>query len=85
MTGIPLVGTLVGGPGEVLGADDAWPVPEAADATAYVRAINDVLADPIAARARAAALRERMLKTRTQDAFADVAARVLLTPRGRAS
>lgn len=85
MTGIPLVGTLVGGTGEVLGADDAWPVPEAADATAYVRAINDVLADPIAARARAAALRERMLKTRTQDAFADVAARVLLTPRGRAS
>ena len=36
MTGIPIVGSLVGGTGEVLSEDDAWPVAEG-DARGGVR------------------------------------------------
>jgi glycosyltransferase involved in cell wall biosynthesis len=78
MTGVPLVGTAVGGSGEVLGPDDAWPIPEQAGADAYVTAIRAVLADPLEARVRARALRDRMLRDRTEGAFAAHAARILL-------
>ena len=36
MTGVPIVGTLVGGTGEVLGDDDAWPVGEYEGAESYI-------------------------------------------------
>jgi glycosyltransferase involved in cell wall biosynthesis len=78
MTGIPIVGTLVGGTGEILSEADAWPVGEAAPAEAYVDAIRAVLADPADSRRRARALRDRMLGERTQKAFADQAADMLL-------
>lgn len=78
MTGIPIVGTLVGGTGEILSEADAWPVGEAAPAEAYVDAIRAVLADPADSRRRARALRDRMLGERTQKAFADHAADMLL-------
>jgi glycosyltransferase involved in cell wall biosynthesis len=78
MTGIPVVGTLVGGTGEVLSADDAWPVPDGETADAYAAAIQAVLADPSEARRRALALRERMLRERTEKEFARQAAELLL-------
>jgi glycosyltransferase involved in cell wall biosynthesis len=80
MTGIPIVGTLVGGTREVLSEADAWPVDESAEAEAYVDAIRAVLADPAESRRRARALRDRMLGERTQQAFAEQAAELLLNP-----
>jgi glycosyltransferase involved in cell wall biosynthesis len=78
VTGIPIVGSLVGGTGEVLSEEDAWPVAEDQGADAYVRAIRAVLADPAEARCRALALRERMLRERTEKEFAKQAADLLL-------
>jgi glycosyltransferase involved in cell wall biosynthesis len=80
MTGIPIVGTLVGGTGEVLSPDDAWPVAGDAGAAAYAQSIRAALTDPGAARRRALGLRERMLRERPQDSFATRAADVLLAP-----
>lgn len=79
MTGIPIVGSLVGGTGEVLSEQDAWPVPEGEGAAAYVAAIRAAVADPERSRGRALALRERMRRERTEKAFATHAADVLLT------
>jgi glycosyltransferase involved in cell wall biosynthesis len=78
MTGVPLVATEVGGTGEVLSPDDAWPVPHDADPTAYVTALREVLADPRGSRERAARLRERMLRERTEDAYDRQVATVVL-------
>jgi glycosyltransferase involved in cell wall biosynthesis len=78
VTGIPIVGSRVGGTGEVLSEDDAWPVAEGEGAEAYVAAIRAVLAEPDDSRRRALALRERMLRERTEKAFATQAADVLL-------
>jgi glycosyltransferase involved in cell wall biosynthesis len=79
MTGIPIVGSLVGGTGEVLSADDAWPVADRDNPDAYVTAIREVLADPDGARRRALALRERMLEERAEKDFAAHVADLLLT------
>jgi glycosyltransferase involved in cell wall biosynthesis len=81
MTGLPIVGSLVGGTGEVLGDDDSWPVKDPDDPDAYVRAIRDVLADQKAARQRSLALRDRLLGERGRPEFADHAASVLLGKR----
>jgi glycosyltransferase involved in cell wall biosynthesis len=78
MTGIPIVGSLVGGTGEVLGYEDSWPVADLENPDAYVQAIRDVLADPTKARRRSHALRERLLQERTETAYADHVASVLL-------
>ena len=78
MTGIPIVGSLVGGTGEVLSEEDAWPVAEGEGAETYVAAVQAALADPTDARHRALALRERMLRERTKKALATQAADVLL-------
>jgi glycosyltransferase involved in cell wall biosynthesis len=78
MTGIPIVGSLVGGTGEILGADDAWPVASSQAAHAYVAALREVLAGPAEARRRAAALRDRMVRERSEQAFAAQAADLLL-------
>ncbi|GAB2984773.1 glycosyltransferase family 4 protein [Nocardioides montaniterrae] len=83
MTGVPLVASLVGGVGEVVSAADAWPV-EGEDPAAYVAALRAILADPDAARAKAVALRERVLAERTEQAYADAAAALLLRPEARA-
>jgi glycosyltransferase involved in cell wall biosynthesis len=69
MTGVPLVASQVGGTSEVLSPEDAWPVTDLDDPDAYVAALREVLADPADARSRARALRERMLKERTEDAY----------------
>lgn len=75
MTGLPIVGSNVGGTAEVLQPDLAEAIPPHADADAYSAAIDRVLADPHAARARADALRSRLIAQRTEAAYAkDVAA-----------
>jgi glycosyltransferase involved in cell wall biosynthesis len=78
MTGVPIVGTLVGGTGEVLSETDAWPVAEVGDAEEYVKAIREVLADTAGARQRALALRERLLRERPEAAFAEQVTDLLL-------
>jgi glycosyltransferase involved in cell wall biosynthesis len=78
MTGIPIVGSLVGGTAEVLGEAGAWPVRDAGQAAAYVEAIRVALAEPGEARRRATALRERLLRERTEKAFAAQVADALL-------
>jgi glycosyltransferase involved in cell wall biosynthesis len=78
VTGIPIVGSLVGGTREVLSEEDAWPVPGDLDAEAYVQAIQAVLTDPVESRRRALALRERMLRERTEKEFAKQATDLLL-------
>ena len=52
MTGIPIVGSLVGGTGEVLGRRRRLARDRPDDPEAYVAAIRDVLADPAEARRR---------------------------------
>jgi glycosyltransferase involved in cell wall biosynthesis len=81
MTGVPIVGTRVGGTEEVLVDDGAWPLELEEGPEAYVRAIQEVLADPDAARKRAHGLRERMLRERTPEAFESYAVEVLLGER----
>jgi glycosyltransferase involved in cell wall biosynthesis len=78
MTGIPIVGTLVGGTGEILTPEQAWPIEESLGADDYVAALRSVLADPLEARRRAADLRRRLLAERTEDAFREQAGRLLL-------
>jgi glycosyltransferase involved in cell wall biosynthesis len=78
MTGVPLVATQIGGTGEVLSADDAWPVPDHENPDAYVTALRAVLADPADARRRAAGLRERMLRERTEASYERQVTSVLL-------
>ena len=78
MTGVPIVGSEIGGTGEVLVAGEAWPIPDDDGAAAYVAAIREVLADPAAARQRALRLRDRMVRERSEAAFAAHAADVLL-------
>ena len=82
MTGVPMVGTLVGGTGEVMHDDGAWPVPLEAGADAYDAAIRAVLADPAQARSRALSLRDRLLRERTLEAYAEIAAGTLLIDEG---
>jgi glycosyltransferase involved in cell wall biosynthesis len=78
MTGVPIVGSLVGGTGEVLGDEDSWPVREIDDPEAYAKAIREVLADPGAARRRAEALRDRLLRERTHAPYAKQVAELLI-------
>jgi glycosyltransferase involved in cell wall biosynthesis len=78
MTGIPIVGTLVGGTGEILTPEQAWPIEESLGADDYVAALRSVLADPLEARRRAVDLRRRLLAERTEDAFREQAGRLLL-------
>jgi glycosyltransferase involved in cell wall biosynthesis len=83
MTGIPLVASLVGGTGEVLAPDDGWPVADVDDPAAYVSALRDVLADPTAARTKGRALRERLVRDRTETAYAELLVSLLLNGAAR--
>jgi glycosyltransferase involved in cell wall biosynthesis len=78
MSGVPIVGSLVGGTGEVLSEDDAWPIAEIDDPGRYVEAIREVLANGQAARERALALRERLLRERSERSFAEQVTDLLL-------
>ncbi len=78
MREIPIVGSLVGGVGEVLSDEESWPVVCWEDPVVYVKALREILAEPAEARRRAKALRERLLRQRTQRAYGDQAAALLL-------
>jgi len=78
-TGIPLVGSLAGGCGEVLELGYSQPVASVEDVDGFVRAIEEVLRAPAAARAKASALREYVLETRSPHRYqASVAAALRL-------
>lgn len=81
MTGIPIVGSLVGGNGEVLHDDFTWPVRDVGSASAYVAAIEEVLRDPAGARARARSLRDWMGGKRSMDAYTAAVTRALTNGR----
>lgn len=78
MTGIPIVASVVGGVGELLPEGEAWPIRDVDDPAAYAGAIRSILADPADARARARQLRERLLVERSEQAYAEAAATLLL-------
>lgn len=78
MTEVPVVATLVGGVGEVLSEADSWLVGVDDGAESYVKALREVLADPGEARRRSHALRERLVRDRSQREFGAHAAALLL-------
>jgi glycosyltransferase involved in cell wall biosynthesis len=82
MTEVPIVASLVGGVGEVLSDEDSWPVAEWEDPEAYEKALREILSDPAEARRRSHALRERLERDRTQRAYGEYAAEVLLHRTG---
>ncbi|HET7193890.1 MAG TPA: glycosyltransferase family 4 protein [Nocardioides sp.] len=81
MTTIPIVGSLVGGTGELLDETGAWPVRDVENPDAYVAAIREVLSDPAGARRRARDLRQRLLRERTEEAFSEHVSTLLLDGR----
>jgi glycosyltransferase involved in cell wall biosynthesis len=78
MAGVPIVGSPVGGTGDVLGEADAWLVADVENAEEYVKTIREVLADTAGARRRALGLRERLLRERSESAFAEQVTSLLL-------
>jgi glycosyltransferase involved in cell wall biosynthesis len=78
MTEVPVVASDVGGVGEVLSPEDAWPVADWENPEAYEKALREIFSDPQAARQRSRALRRRLEGERTQSAYGDHAAQVLL-------
>jgi len=69
--GIPLIGSLVGGTGEILREGLAWPIAEVEDLQSYEIAIHAIAQDPAGARERAGRLRDYVLNRRTVDAYRD--------------
>lgn len=67
--GVPLVGSLAGGTGEVLHEGLAERIDDIDDIDGFERALRAALADPAAARARAAELRERVLGARAPERY----------------
>jgi glycosyltransferase involved in cell wall biosynthesis len=80
MTGVPIVASLIGGVGEVISGENAWPVADWERPEAYEKALRAILADPVGARQRARALRERLIRERTEQEYGEQAARLLLRP-----
>jgi glycosyltransferase involved in cell wall biosynthesis len=78
MTEVPIVAGLVGGAGEVFSDEDAWLVTDWQNPEAYQKALREILTDRAAARARSRALRERLRRDRTVEAYREYAAAVLL-------
>lgn len=67
--GIPIVGTLVGGTGEVLREGVSWPIRNVDDVGAYETAAREVLRDPEGARNKARRLREYLGERRTTENY----------------
>ncbi len=79
MTGLPIVGSLAGGTGEILDAELSWPIADINDVDAYRRAIEEILGDPDGARERARRLREAVLSQRTPEAYRATLEKLLST------
>ncbi|MEL6957343.1 MAG: glycosyltransferase [Pseudomonadota bacterium] len=77
MTGLPIVGSLVGGTGEVLRDGLSWPVDPFDDVGAYVASLQAVLEEPDAARAKAGTLRSQLIAERTEAHYQDLVAQVM--------
>ncbi|KPP84585.1 MAG: Glycosyltransferase [Rhodobacteraceae bacterium HLUCCO07] len=77
MTGVPLVGSLAGGTGEILRHGMSWPIEDIEDIDAYVIAIREVLAAPDAARTRARDLRAHLAAKRTEANYLDALESIL--------
>ncbi len=77
MTGLPIIGSLVGGTGEVLKEGLSWPVSPIDDVSVYVAAINNILADPESARKKARSLRRLLAAQRTQSHYQNLVASVM--------
>ncbi len=75
---IPVVGSLVGGTGEVLLQEFSWPIDNFADIDAYEKAIQEVLAEPEQARSKALQLRDWILKRRSTSAYRETLKHLLL-------
>ncbi len=67
--GVPIVGSLVGGTGEILREGLSWPVSDIEDVGGYQAGVLAVLADPAAARERAVRLRSEVLTRRTPERY----------------
>lgn len=76
-TGIPLVGSLAGGCGEVLIEGLCERVTNVEDIDAFEAAIRRVLADPAAARHRAKRLRQRVLAQRSPSTYRTMVEKLL--------
>ena len=72
MTGVPIIGSRVGGTGEVLRPGMGRTLPPEATVEDWTRAIREMLADPETARHEALALRDALLHERTAEAHAKV-------------
>jgi len=68
-SGVPLVGSLVGGTGEILGKGFSWAIDNINDISAYENAIREVIANPDAAREKALALRDYVFRYRSEAAY----------------
>jgi glycosyltransferase involved in cell wall biosynthesis len=77
MTGVPIVGTSVGGTGEVLHPTLAQALPQEAHAGDYVTAIKTVLAQTTKARTKARALREYLIQRHTAESYSRAIAEVV--------
>lgn len=67
--GIPIVGSLTGGTGEILREDLSWPVANIEKIDDYKKGVLAVLSDPNRARARAKKLRVYILARRSIDVY----------------
>lgn len=77
MTGVPIIGSLVGGTGEILGAaGTGGAVMPFDDVAAFADKLRDVIANPDRARSEALELRERLLRGRTEAAYTQTISRL---------
>jgi glycosyltransferase involved in cell wall biosynthesis len=75
--GIPLVGSIAGGTGEILQEGFAFGVQDIEDVDAYVAGLRQILAEPDTARANAAELRGRVLERRTYASYEQSVAKLI--------
>jgi glycosyltransferase involved in cell wall biosynthesis len=76
-SGLPIVASAVGGVPEVVTPETGYPVVDTDEPSAYVAAIEELLADPAAATRRSALLREQVHQIFDADAYRATIARLL--------
>jgi len=76
-SGLPIVASAVGGVPEVVTPETGYPVVDTDEPTAYVAAIEELLADPAAATRRSTLLREQVHQLFDADAYRATIARLL--------